>query len=207
MSTTLVIVTAFVANAFMGFNSLAWTWPIWTASLFGPLAIIIFSLFYSAFAPSFVFTDVYGNYFFLFASASFWFGVPLVLIFSMLPNYLYRVYRAMFSVRDLDIARPVQKAHPDFNWQQDPRVRPSTPVNLPDAPGHAPIDGPRRPSFTERRSYERQQNPIRPSMDERWGSRTDMSTGSPYTRSGYIPHAEDNDVAIRRFQSRVRYQL
>lgn len=117
----------------------------------------------------------YGNNHFLFRSAIFWLCLPIVVVLSLLPRYLYKALEFGFFPSDLDIMRYQIKMHPDRI------LTPSSP------------DTPRSPTSPHR-------VPLK-----LWHStsRVDMATGLRTLHRGFNFSAEEGGVALSRLQSNL----
>lgn len=125
----------------------------------------------------------------------------------MLPRYVAKACRVLYTPNDIDILRIVHKKHPDMDLEHDPLLG-----------GRWTSDGVLKPyedidkttlrrrhaSRAEEDLYPMQQRtPTRPSLPGNVGSRTDMSTGLPMTDRGFDFSTEEGGVAIRRIQTNL----
>jgi phospholipid-translocating ATPase len=115
MSTTMAIAAVMVANLFHALNVDHWNWWTLGAIALGPFLVWVFTAVYSVIPPSSFYTGVYGNDVFLFRSAFFWFGIPLVIIIALLPRYLIRTLKVNFKPNDIETMRLVRKYRADVN--------------------------------------------------------------------------------------------
>jgi phospholipid-translocating ATPase len=120
MSTTLVFGAVMVANGFTALNISAWTLWTWVAILFGPVLVWLFTAIYTIIPPSSFNTGVYGNDYYLFRSAAFWFGWPFVFVIALLPRYLVRFYRQAVHPNDLDAMRSIRKYDKQVDLERHP---------------------------------------------------------------------------------------
>ena len=120
MSTTMVIGAVMAANLFSGLNINAWNGWVWFAVLFGPALVWLFTAIYSIIQPSSFYTGVYGNDIFLFRSYAFWFGWPFVLIISLLPRFLFKVWGQNVAPDDIGTMRLVRRFQPDVDPAKHP---------------------------------------------------------------------------------------
>ncbi|KAL7423375.1 hypothetical protein Q5752_002678 [Cryptotrichosporon argae] len=120
MSTTMAIAAVMVANLFSGLNIDAWTGWVWFAVFLGPFLIWVFTAIYSIIPPSSFYTGIYGNDIWLFRSAAFWFGWPLVLVLALLPRYIIKAVKQNYIPTDVELMRLVRKYHPEA----DPATHP-----------------------------------------------------------------------------------
>lgn len=124
----------------------------------------------------------------------------------MLPRYIAKAYRVLYTPNDIDILRIVHKKRPDIDldhhpllggrWTTDGVLKPY------DALGRTSLDAPRSPR-AEEDLYPMQRVPTRPTLSGNVGSRTDMSTGLPMTERGFGFSIEEGGVAIRRIQTNL----
>ena len=127
---------------------------------------------------------MYGNYYYLFRSAYFWFSILLVVILALLPRYLYKAYRFAFHPSDMDMARWIVKQDPNHDFSQDKQG------------GLARLRRP--PTRKEIKRHSLQQRPAAYSA-----SRTDMSTGVRSVHRGFDFATEESGVAMQRMQSHL----
>ena len=127
---------------------------------------------------------MYGNYYYLFRSAYFWFSILLVVILALLPRYLYKAYMFAFHPSDMDMARWIVKQDPTHDFSQDKQG------------GLARLQ--RSPTRKEIKRHSLQQRPGAYSA-----SRTDMSTGLRSVNRGFDFATEENGVAMQRIQSHL----
>jgi phospholipid-translocating ATPase len=107
----------------------------------------------------------------------------------MLPRYLYKAYKAAYDPSDLDIIR----------WNR--KYNPVSEVGKAIPQESHPLQNLRRNSYHS--SINGAATPIRPSVDARIGSRTDMSTGMRSVHRGFDFATEEDGVAMRRIQSNL----
>jgi len=206
-STTMVIAAVMVVNAFHGICTSAWTAWVWFAVSIGVILIWIYTAVYSAIPPSAFAVPVYGNDYYLFRSAYYWFGILLTFFVALLPRYVAKACRVLYMPNDIDTLRIVHKQHPEIDLEHDPLLGgrwSSDGILRP----YEDIDGtllrPRhskRASRAEEDLYPMQQRSTpRPSLQ---GNRTDMSTGLPITDRGFDFSTEEGGVAIRRIQTNL----
>lgn len=103
MSTALIFGAVHVATAFTGLNTEAWTIWVYIGLAVGPILIWIYTAIYSLIPPSTFITGSYGNDYFVFRSALFWFGFPFVFVLALLPRYLWRTFKHSYFPTDIDI--------------------------------------------------------------------------------------------------------
>ena len=127
---------------------------------------------------------MYGNYYYLFRSAYFWFSILLVVILALLPRYLYKAYRFAFHPSDMDMAMWIVKQDPSHDFSQDKQG------------GLARLQRP--PTRKEIKRHSLQQRPAAYSA-----SRTDMSTGVRSVHRGFDFATEESGVAMQRMQSHL----
>ncbi|SCV69075.1 BQ2448_2095 [Microbotryum intermedium] len=119
-STVMAISAVIAANLYNGLNTRAWTWWVAFSVSIGPVLILIYTAVYSAFAPSFLWTYVYGNNQFLWPSVYYWLGLLFTIVLSLLPRYLYRYYKENYYPTDIDILQWTDKQEPKHDWVNDP---------------------------------------------------------------------------------------
>jgi phospholipid-translocating ATPase len=187
----------------------AWTWWLVFFVFIGIVVVWAFTFIYSALAPSYEFTNLYGFYYFLGASSYFWFGLVITFFLALAPRYLAKAYKASFRPDDMDIVRWIKKDNPYFDFKH---YDSNSNVGI----GLTEMKQRRRTSrhTIERLSRRSSRNssvasldPLgdrsRPSIDIRSASRTDMSTGLVSVDRGFDFAAEDDGVAIRRIQTNL----
>ncbi|EJD53100.1 phospholipid-translocating P-type ATPase [Auricularia subglabra TFB-10046 SS5] len=196
-STVMAISTVMSASAFNGMNTHAWTWWVVFAVSIGPILIWGFLGVYSLIAPSFIFTYSYGNAYFLFRAAYFWFGLVITFVITLAPRYLYKAARSIFFPDDLDILRMVRKFQPNRDILNDPLIG-----------GHwnnlYKIQYQSQHSVDAIPPPSRSPGPVRHSQRSLAGSRTDMSTGlRSSTRTGFNFDTEEGGYAARRMATNL----
>src|SRR5882762_4879791 len=67
---------------------------------------------YSIISPGWIITDVFGNNHFLFQSAYFWLSLPITILMSLLPRYLFKAWTFGYMPNDMDIMRWNRKLNP-----------------------------------------------------------------------------------------------
>ena len=148
-----------------------------------------------------------GNYYLLFTSSDFWFGIILTLFLALTPRYLDKAVRFAFFPTDFDILRWIRKKHPERDFANEPQLggnlKARSQGNLSrmstnDDDAESVRTGPRR-------SFQSSRNVSRPGFcgDWRSGSRTDMSTGQITPHRGFNFSVEEGGVAIRRIQTNL----
>lgn len=168
-------------------------------------------------SPGWFVTDVFGNNHFLFRSAYFWLCLPITVLLSLLPRYLYLAVKFDYFPDDIDIMRYVSKemrgvdiakeAHVDNGLAALRRSRSRSRRSRPSFSRHAS----RRSSRSSRAAPSRANDSLGDiSLDarvhraeSRIGSRTDMSTGMQSVHRGFDFSTEENGVAMRRMQSNL----
>jgi len=199
-STTMVIASVMVVNAFHGISTSAWTgWVIFAISI-GVVLVWVYTAVYSVFPPSAFAVPVYGNDHYLFRSAYYWFGIILTFFIAMLPRYISKAYRVTYYPNDIDILRIVHKVDPHRDIEHDPLIG-----------GRFTEDGVLRPMDSDlfgraephshplqrRGTHSRGGTKSLPA-----GTRTEMSTGLELAPSrGFDFSMEEGGVAIRRIQT------
>lgn len=190
-STTMVVATVMAVNAFNGLNTRAWTGWVWFAVSIGVVLVWAYTAIYSLIKPSSFYTPAYGNTYYLFRSAYFWFGIPIAFCLALAPRYISKTLRLIEFSNDIDIMRIVRARDPNIDIAHHPKLG-----------GHFEDQELRARASVEshppRRTHSRQ--PTLHSL----GSRTDMSTGMRSTGNrGFDFSAEEGGVAIRRMQSNI----
>ena len=216
----MVISAVLTVNFFNGLNTNVWTGWVFFAVILGNVLVLIYTVsdqylarnsrnlslrqgVYSAIAPGWFSTPVYGNNAFLWPSAYFWFSISLTFMLAMAPRYIYKSYKFIFNPNDLDIMRWAKKVDPTRDFSRDARAggqldhlkpspRSGTRSGVSSALGSAAPS--RRSTFDDER-------PGAPSL--RTASRTDMSTGLRSTHRGFGFAVEEGGPAMRRLQSNL----
>ncbi|KAH7343680.1 hypothetical protein B0J17DRAFT_643413 [Rhizoctonia solani] len=190
-STTMVVATVMSVNAFNGLNTRAWTGWVWFAVTIGVILVWAYTAIYSLIRPSAFYTPAYGNTYYLFRSAYFWFGIPIAFCLALAPRYIAKTLRLIEFSNDIDIMRIVRARNPNLDVVHHPQL--GGHFEKKEADVRASAD-----SYPPRRTHSRQ--PTLHSL----GSRTDMSTGMRSTGNrGFDFSAEEGGVAIRRMQSNI----
>ena len=190
-STTMVITTVMAVNAFNGLNTRAWTAWVWFAVSFGVVLVWAYTAIYSLIRPAAFYTPAYGNTYYLFRSAYFWFGIPVTFCMAVAPRYIFKTIRLLESPNDIDIMRIIRARDPNVDIAHHPKLG-----------GHfekeEELARTSAESYPPRRTHSRQ--PTLHSL----GSRTDMATGMRSTSNrGFDFSTEEGGVAIRRMQSNI----
>ncbi|KAF4608233.1 hypothetical protein EYR40_000577 [Pleurotus pulmonarius] len=196
-STTMVFAAVFTANCFNGLNTNVWTGWVFFAVLLGIVLLWAYTAIYSLISPGWFSTPVFGNDEFLFPSAYFWLCLPITIFLSLLPRYIHKAYMFGFAPNDIDILRYIRKHHPHIDLATQGRI--------PSGLHHM-----KRPASVVSRRTSRTESVmsiplelIRPSMDARSASRTDMATGITSVHRGFDFATEENGVAMKRMQSNL----
>ncbi|CCO26377.1 phospholipid-translocating ATPase [Rhizoctonia solani AG-1 IB] len=190
-STTMVIATVMAVNAFNGLNTRAWTGWVWFAVTIGVVLVWAYTAIYSLIRPAAFYTPAYGNTYYLFRSAYFWFGIPIAFCLALAPRYIAKTLRLIEFSNDIDIMRIIRARDPNVDVVNHPKLGGHFAEQ--EAEVRASAD-----SYPPRRTHSRQ--PTLHSL----GSRTDMSTGMRSTGNrGFDFSAEEGGVAIRRMQSNI----
>ncbi|KAH9848849.1 phospholipid-translocating P-type ATPase [Lenzites betulinus] len=180
-SSSIAVAAVMAANLFNGLNTHVWTGWIFFAVSLGIVLVWVYTAVYSALAPSLLTTFVYGNDYYLFHSAYFWFTILLVSVLSLLPRYIAKAYKLAFSPNDLDRARWLHKLDPTHDFTQDRHG------GLADVS----VGGGRK----------RHAPRARPQLFH--ASRTDMATGMRSVNRGFDFATEEGGVAMQRMQSHL----
>ncbi|KDR73714.1 hypothetical protein GALMADRAFT_71945 [Galerina marginata CBS 339.88] len=200
-STTMAISAALVANIFTGLNATAWSAWIFFAVFIGLIVQWVYTVIYSLISPGYAVTRLFGNDYFLFRSAYFWLGIPIVFVLSIAPRFLYKAWKFGYNPGDLETFQLLQRLHPKQDFSS--YSRPSQPVTA------LPTTMQRRMSKVSRRNS-RASSVVslehrfpRPSMDVRSASRTDMATGMVSVDHGFDFATEEHGVEMRRVQTNL----
>ncbi|KAF8680867.1 Phospholipid-translocating P-type ATPase [Rhizoctonia solani] len=190
-STTMVVATVMAVNAFNGLNTRAWTGWVWFAVTIGVILVWAYTAIYSLIRPAAFYTPAYGNTYYLFRSAYFWFGIPIAFCLALAPRYISKTIRLIEFSNDIDTMRIIRARDPNVDVAHHPKL--GGHFTEQQAEVRASAD-----SYPPRRTHSRQ--PTLHSL----GSRTDMSTGMRSTGNrGFDFSAEEGGVAIRRMQSNI----
>ncbi|CAE6428267.1 hypothetical protein ACGC1H_000702 [Rhizoctonia solani] len=190
-STTMVVATVMCVNAFNGLNTRAWTGWVWFAVTIGVILVWAYTAIYSLIRPSAFYTPAYGNTYYLFRSAYFWFGIPIAFCLALAPRYISKTLRLIEFSNDIDIMRIIRARDPNVDVAHHPKLGGHFEEKAADARASAD-------SYPPRRTHSRQ--PTLHSL----GSRTDMATGVRSTGNrGFDFCSEEGGVAIRRMQSNI----
>jgi len=195
----MVIAAVFTVNFFNGLNTNVWTGWVFFAVILGNVLILCYTGAYSAIAPGWFSTPVYGNNAFLWPSAYFWFSIALTFLVAIAPRYIYKSYKFIFNPNDLDILRWAKKIDPNRDFSRDARMGGQLDhLKPPQRSGISSAVGSVAPS---RRSTFDGERPAAQSL--RTASRTDMSTGLRSTHRGFGFAVEEGGPAMRRLQSNL----
>ncbi|KAF8582656.1 phospholipid-translocating P-type ATPase [Ramaria rubella] len=201
-STAIVIATVMAANAFNGLNTHAWTGWVWFAVSIGIILVWAYTGIYSLIAPGWIYVPVYGNAYFLFRSALFWFSILIAFCLALLPRFLFKSIQRQYWPTDIDIVKEIRLLHPEFDIQRHPLLggRNKAREHITSADS-----GPSSRSASRLRSYSPHGLGIgRPSMEAAGRSVTDMSLGGVQsTHRGFDFASEEGGVHIRRMQSNL----
>ncbi|KIY66080.1 phospholipid-translocating P-type ATPase [Cylindrobasidium torrendii FP15055 ss-10] len=216
-STTMAIAGVLVVNLFTGMAAAAWTWWLVFAISFGIVLVWGFSFIYSAIPPTSIETVLYGNYYFLAASAYFWLSILLVVFLSLAPRVIAKTIKFNFMPDDLDIVRYVRKNDPYRDFRNDSETHLGIGMTIMKenrgrtrAASIYSRRSSRRSSMRSRSRASRtssfyEDDISRPGyvMDIRAQSMTDMSTGLVSVDRGFDFATEENGVAIQRIQTNL----
>jgi phospholipid-translocating ATPase len=147
---------------------------------------------YNSISPGWFSTPVFGNNHYLFRSANFWLALPLTICISLAPRYLAKAWKFGYNPDDIDTMRYVRKMDPSRDIREEAFLK-----------HHRPLA--RATSRVSRRSEAESMAsvPVRPSMDVRSASRTDMSTGERSIHRGFDFSTEEGGVAMQRMQTNI----
>ncbi|EGG00267.1 putative aminophspholipid translocase [Melampsora larici-populina 98AG31] len=122
VSTVVIVAVIIACNAFHALNQFAWNTFMTVFVLVGPVLIVLYTAVYSAFKPSFIWTTVYGNNYYLWAAPYWWFGILFTVVLCLLPGYLVKYYREMYHPTDLEILRYIDRIDPEHDYKTDPQM-------------------------------------------------------------------------------------
>ncbi|KAH9981426.1 hypothetical protein BGW80DRAFT_1270175 [Lactifluus volemus] len=167
------------ANLFNGLNTRFWTGWVFFSVFIGIILIFAFTVCHLfSYLPGWIVTRVYGLDHFLFRSPLFWFGLPITVLLSLLPRYLYMAWSFGFHPNDLDILNWNYKFRPNMDLIQEAYIHHEDKVLA--------------------------ATTVRPATR---CSHIDMSTGVRSMSRGYGFAQEENGVAMRRMQSNLSGSL
>ncbi|KAF8237704.1 phospholipid-translocating P-type ATPase [Tricholoma matsutake] len=189
-ATTMVLSAVIVANLFNGLNTNVWTWWVFFAVSIGIILLLLFTAVYNAISPGWFVTTVWGNNHFLWPSAYFWLCLPLTICLALAPRYLAKAWKFGFAPDDIDIMRYIAKMEPDRDVVRDAQL------------GGA-LKSMAAASSLSRTDSIASATYVRPSVDVRHASRTDMSTGERVVNRGFDFSTEEQGVAMRRIQTNL----
>ncbi|KAF9076326.1 phospholipid-translocating ATPase [Rhodocollybia butyracea] len=192
-TTTMAFAAVFTANLFNGLNTAVWTGWVFFAVFIGIALVWIYTAIYNLISPGWFYTPVYGNNHFLFHSAYFWLCLPLTICLSLLPRYLFKAYKFIFTPDDIDIMRWANKMDPTRDYATHAHI-------------HTGLETMRRhPSRASGRSREpsahTQTSGPQQSVVSLSASRTDMASGIRSVHRGFNFSAEEGGPAMRRMLS------
>lgn len=205
-----------VADIYTGFTSTAWTAWLFFAVFIGIIVQWIFTVrfwnslylcflpsdiaqvVYASLSPSFTVTDLYGINHFLFTSAYFWLCLPLTILLSLAPRFLFKAWKIGYNPNDLETLQYLQKKYPNQDLSRFSGFGNAPTLS---ALKRRTTVASRRSSFTSNvASLGRRFT--RPSVDMRM-SRTDMSTGIISVDRGFDFATEEDGVEMRRVQTNL----
>ena len=189
-STAMAIGSVLIANLFTGLDARAWTWWMVVGIFLGPVLIFIFAPIYAAFGPNTIWSYSFGNNYYLYRSAYFWFLGPLCAIACLLPRFLWKTYRVNYRPTDIDIIRMVHKNDNKHDFVRDPympgrRAAEAYGIALPPPGGHA------RQSSTASADGLPETHPLQPISSRASSTHYDMLTGEARPNRGYSFSQED----------------
>ncbi|KDN45280.1 phospholipid-translocating P-type ATPase [Tilletiaria anomala UBC 951] len=187
-TTAMAIASVLIANLFTGLAARAWTWWIFAAVWFGPALFFVFAPIYAAFNPDMIWTYSWGNNYLLYRSAYFWFSGPLCMVASLLPRYLWMLYRTNYLPTDIDILRYVHKVDNKHDFVRDPYMpgRHPTEEYIIPLPTHS-----RNASVASDTDGVHETHALRPIQSRASSTHFDMLTGEARPNRGYNFSAED----------------
>ncbi|TIB00265.1 hypothetical protein E3P94_01779 [Wallemia ichthyophaga] len=183
MSTTMIVSIVTGTNLLISLNARSWNWWIAFGMFFGIVLVWAFTGVYSALSPQLVWTNVWGNDYFVFHSPLFWFCVIFTVIFSLIPRYLFKAYKFQFHPDDIHIMQYVQKKDDNHDFENDPLMQ----------------------SHLQNAYYEDSEYPPNRPSSARSGQRIDMRTGerSSGRNATFNFDQEENGYALQRLQSHL----
>ncbi|CAG7855112.1 Phospholipid-transporting ATPase DNF1; AltName: Full=Flippase DNF1 [Serendipita indica DSM 11827] len=211
-SATMVLATVMIVNLFNGLNTHAWTGWVFFAVSFGIVLVWGFTAIYSTIRPGWFVTSSYGNYYLLFHSVDFWFGLLLTIPLALLPRYIDHAVRFIFFPSDFDILRWIKKTEPKKDFAADPALGGKLKARHDGTQSQLPQEAEEDDQNLDTRSMASSLHPprrsfqsSRPNLRQDWrsGSRTDMSTGQLVANRGFNFSAEEGGIAIRRTQTNL----
>ncbi|KAF8912178.1 hypothetical protein CPB84DRAFT_1761491 [Gymnopilus junonius] len=196
---TMALSATLVADIFTGFDATAWTWFIFITVFFGIVVQWVFTVIYSLISPGYAVTMLYGNDYYLFRSAYFWFGILITFVLALTPRMLYKAWRFSYNPGDIQTFQLLQHLYPHRDFSSF--SRPSQPVSDLTALKRNPKSSRRNSRASSVVSLTPRFG--RPSMDVRSASRTDMSTGIVSVDRGFDFAMEENGVEMHRVQTNL----
>jgi len=201
-STTMAFSSVLVANIFTGFSATAWTAWIFFAVFIGIIVQWIFVVIYSLVSPAYSVTRLYGNNYYVFRSAYFWLCIPITVLLSLAPRFIYKAWKFGYNPGTLEKFQLLQKMYPNQNLsafypEYALQHRSASRVSRVASPRH---DDPRPPSVLH---MDQRQFPGRRSLDLRPASRTDMATDTVSVDHGFDFATEEHGVEMRRVQTNL----
>ncbi|GAA5931924.1 uncharacterized protein JCM15063_001604 [Sporobolomyces koalae] len=119
-STVMAVAAVLTANLYNGLNTRAWNWWVLGGVLIGMVLVVGYTAVYSAFAPSLIWTYVWGNNQFLWPSAYWWLGLAITIVLSLAPRFVYMLVNDNYFPSDVDICRAIDARDPNHDWAHDP---------------------------------------------------------------------------------------
>jgi len=181
----------------------------------GIVLVWLFTIIYDLVSPGYAVTFLYGNDYFLFTSAYFWLSLPLTVILSLAPRYIYKAYKFIFAPDDVDAVRWIRKTQPLLDIARDSQaylgiglsvMKKHRRASLIPASGRSSRSSraDRRISAISRADSVTTIETTRPVLDLRNASRTDMSTGIVSVERGFdFATEEGGGVMMKRMQSNL----
>jgi phospholipid-translocating ATPase len=206
-STVVAMAGVLVANVFIGMDARAWNWWIFGTIVVGPALIFIFAPIYAAFPPSLIWTYSYGNNYFLYRSAQFWFSGILVFFIALMPKFIWRFLRSTYFPNDIEIVRAIYKRNPNHDFVRDPgmpslRAAKAYGVELPQQVTPTRTNDSSVPMM--------QQYPmsnLHPVTSRASSIQHDMLTGSRTPTRGYTFSAEDEPRRTQKRKGSIKNRL
>jgi phospholipid-translocating ATPase len=171
--------------------------------------VVGYTAVYSAFAPSLIWTYVWGNNSFLWPSVYWWLGLALTIILSLAPRYIYMFLKDNYFPTDVDICRAIDTRDPNHDWEHDPYMpKTELPSKFERVESASATAGDAVPILANRPSYTQSRNSFALGRVQTRQSQTyDMATGSVRqgTNAGF-QYDEGVALDVSRYTSRGSQQ-
>ncbi|GAA5954486.1 hypothetical protein JCM3765_004472 [Sporobolomyces pararoseus] len=208
-STVMAVSAVLTANLYNGLNTRAWNWWVLAGVLIGMVLVVGYTAVYSAFAPSLIWTYVWGNNSFLWPSVYWWLGLALTILLSLAPRYIYMFLRDNYFPTDVDICRAIDARDPNHDWEHDPFMpKTELPSKFERVESASATAGDAVPILPSRPSYTQSRNSFALGRVQTRQSQTyNMATGSVTqgTHAGF-QYDEGVPLDVSRYTSRGSQQ-